>query len=149
MPRSTTPDSSTNGYRYILGAGFEKVLDAPVLTLGKSVWTRRTIATELGLATPMAARKFGALCHDLGIKTPADLYKKSPIDLADYRGCGVTTLYVAIRILEHAGLDVNAWYEGNQPENHVTFYTLKHRAANPERAAAARTATKAKATKRT
>lgn len=149
MPRSTTPDSSTNGYRYILGAGFEKVLDAPVLTLGKSVWTRRTIATELGLATPMAARKFGALCHDLGIKTPADLYKKSPIDLADYRGCGVTTLYVAIRILEDAGLDVNEWYDGGKDENHVTFSTVKHRLASAERKRASVTAAKAKATKRT
>lgn len=124
-----------NGYDALLGRTFMRHLDAPVLTLGKLVITRRTMATELGLATPVAIVRFGAMCADLGIKSVADLAKRSPVDLADYPGCGVTTCYVAIRVLQHAGIDVRQWYA-----EHVTYHTLQRRAASAaaERASARR-----------
>ena len=141
--RRRSPRGSDDGFGYILGATFLQHLDAPLLTLGTLIITRRSMARDLGLATPIAIRRFATLCADLKIRTVADLYQRAPVDLADYKGCGVTTLYVAIRVLQHAGYDVDAWYTRDDADDAraaVTFATLKHRVASPERRAASRTA---------
>ena len=145
MPTPKRPDPHANGIDYILGTTFVQYLDAPLVTLGKLVITRRSMATDLGLATPGAIRRFATLCADLKISSTADLHRRSPMDLADYPGCGVTTLYVAIRVLQHTGYDIAAWYARATPDHApVTFSSLKHRVASAERRAASRTARRAR-----
>ena len=100
----------------------------PLLVIGKDRWSFQQVATDLGVIQPKACRILSRIAKDLKVGNTKDLYKEtSPYSLAGTHGCGVTTLYVLLRVFTAIGLDIDKWYINGQKEAVVTFESLKHR----------------------
>lgn len=121
----------------MLGATFVAHLtDAaryPLLVLGKDRWSFAEVA-DLGIIQPKACRILSRIAADLDVTSATDLYRKtSPYYLAGVAGCGVTTLYVLLRVFVSKDLSVEAWYAKGQAEAVRRFQTLKRREQLAER----------------
>jgi hypothetical protein len=100
----------------------------PLLVIGKDRWSFQQVASDLGVIQPKACRILSRIASDLKATSTKDLYKQtSPYSLAGTHGCGVTTLYVLLRVFGAVGLDVDGWYAKGQSEAIVTFDSLKQR----------------------
>ena len=105
----------------------------PLLVIGKDRWSFQEVASDLRVIQPKACRILSRIAHELKVKDTKDFYKQtSPYSLAGTHGCGVTTLYVALRAFSVVGLDTDAWYARGQKEAIVTFTSLKHRELQAE-----------------
>lgn len=116
-----------NVYQQYLGATFvERYNGAAALTIGDRTYTRYEVAHEIDC--PVTQKTMTILSNalrDLGVKTTTQALTINPIDLADMRGVGVTTLYLYLCWQRHAGVNASAaatWYGES-----VTFGTLKRR----------------------
>lgn len=99
----------------------------PLLVIGKDRWSYAEVA-HLGVIQPRACRILSRIAGELKAKDTRDLYKlTSPYTLAGLEGCGVTTLYVALRAFAAKGLNVRAWYVRGERAAVRSFLTLKHR----------------------
>jgi hypothetical protein len=111
----------------ILGKTFvHRLIDQPVLQIGKDAWSRRDVAL-LGVTHTLACANLTKVAKDLGVTSTKDLYQStSPYTFADYP-VGVTTLYVMFAIFRDKELDVDTWYAKGLKGALATFVTLKHR----------------------
>jgi hypothetical protein len=105
----------------------------PLLVIGKDRWSFQEVAADLRVIQPKACRILSRIAADLKVRDTKDLYKQtSPYTLAGTHGCGVTTVYVALRVFDVAGLDTDAWYARGQEQAIVTFTSLKVREQKAE-----------------
>lgn len=112
---------------HIFGASFvQRLLDEPVLKLGEHRYSRHDLVNVLGTGNFTAAARLGRVLKRLGITSPAQLNKLPPADLAAVVGIGVTSLYVAMCLLDAEGYSIDRWYGWNEDDG-VTFTTLKQR----------------------
>jgi hypothetical protein len=117
-------------YSAILGSQFIRELMDPenaALRIGKDIWTKHEVATDLGIVQTKACGILSNICKKLEVKNTADLFKStSPYTFAGYPA-GVTTLYVMFAAFAAKGLDPNEWYNRGQDAALVSFLGLKHR----------------------
>lgn len=106
----------------------------PLLVIGKDRWSFAEVA-KLGVIQPRACRILSKIAHKMKVKDTKDFYKQtSPYMLAGMGGCGVTTLFVALRVFADADLDTDEWYQGGDEKKAiVTFHALKERELRAER----------------
>jgi hypothetical protein len=105
----------------------------PLLVIGKDRWSFAEVAA-LGIIHPRACRIVSKLAATLKVRDAKDLYKQtSPYMLAGEVGCGVTSLFVLLRVFDALGLNANAWYVRGEKAAVRTFETLKHREQLAER----------------
>ena len=96
------------------------------LTIGATTYTRQEMIDTLGCGNFAAASHLTAVLKRLGVTTIAALYKLDPGSLARQRLVGITTLYVAMCVLDSEGYDIAKWWGWHQ-EKVVKFSTYKHR----------------------
>jgi len=123
----------------IVGLSFvQRLTDADryaLLVIGRDRWSYADVAA-LGIIQPRACRILSRIAADLKATNTRDLYTQtSPYILAGLEGCGVTTLYVALKVFAAKGLNPDAWYVRGEKAAVRSFLTLKDR----EQAAKART----------
>ena len=98
-----------------------------LLVIGRDRWSFAEVAT-LGVIQPRACRILSRIAAELNAKDTRDLYKQtSPYTLAGVEGCGVTTVFVALRVFAAKGLDPDAWYIRGEKNAVRSFLTLKDR----------------------
>jgi hypothetical protein len=136
----------------VFGKGFLEDLNEAVLTVGKDQYSKRTLASEVGVTNLVAARKLSAFCNALRIKSVKQLYEETtPYTFAGAEGVGLTTMYVAWMLFQHNELDPAQWYTKGQDGAVVTFLAYKHREQQAlkktERAAQKRHRTRARIVK--
>lgn len=93
-----------------LGKGFADRLDEVIISAGEIVYTRREMIDFIGNANFNAAARLNKLLKRLKIKTLGQLAKISPYDLYKVKGCGDTTVYVAMCILDTHKYNVMDWW---------------------------------------
>jgi hypothetical protein len=112
----------------VFGKGFVEDLEQPVLIVGKDHYSKRALASEIGVTNLVAARKLSAFCHALNIKSIQDLYNSTtPYTFAGAEGVGLTTMYVAWMVFAHHELNPEQWYTKGQDGAVVSFLGYKHR----------------------
>ena len=122
-----------NYYAPYLGSTFLTAFTkVPLLTVGKDKYSYQEVC-DLGVIQPRACRILSRIAKELDVKSVRGLYEKtSPYTLAGTHGCGVTTLFVALRLFEAEGLSVPKWYADGKKDPVVTFTSLKHREQQAE-----------------
>jgi hypothetical protein len=88
---------------------------------GELRFTRKEAIEELKCANWIALAKLAKMLRRLKIKTARQLFLADPKDLIDTKGIGVTTLYVAMCVLDHHGYRVAEWWgwEKERPRKRV------------------------------
>ncbi len=112
---------------HVFGSSFVNRLAEPFLTIGRHSYSRRDLVEDLGTGNFTAAARLGRVLKRLRVTSPAKLHELTPESLAAVVGVGVTTLYVAMCVLEAEGYSVTSWY-GWRERGGVTFGTHKRRA---------------------
>lgn len=114
---------------------FSRLTDAkrfPLLVIGADRWSHQDVA-DIGIIQPKACSILSRIARDLKVKSLKDLYKHtSPYQLAGTHGCGVTTLYVLLRLFTVSGLSIDEWYSLGENKAIVTFNALKDREQKAE-----------------
>lgn len=94
-----------------LGKGFADKIDEVIINYGDLIYTRREMIDFIGNANFNAAMRLNKLLKKLKIKTLGQLAKISPYDLYKVKGCGDTTVYVAMCILDTHKYNVMEWWQ--------------------------------------
>jgi len=123
-------------YAPILGSNFVAHLTDkkryPLLVIGTNSYSYQDVC-DLGVIQPRACRILSGIAKELGVKSVRELYRETtPYSLAGTHGCGVTTLYVLLRVFGAVGLDVDKWYVRGEQGAVRTFLTLKDRELKAE-----------------
>jgi hypothetical protein len=115
--------------REAFGSTFLRDLDQPVLVIGSDRWSWQQLASDLGLANSVAARKVSRYCAEHKIRNTKQLYERtSPHSLASEFGLGVRTLWVIWQAFRAKGLDPETWYQRGADDGlTVTYVSYKHR----------------------
>lgn len=93
-----------------LGHTFARMLETPALVIGKTVYTRRELVSEIGVANLVAATRLSQTLKQLGIRTVEQLAKLDPISLYKVHGTGHTQVYVAMCLLARHGINPVEWW---------------------------------------
>ena len=96
-------------------------------------FSRQTLVEDLKIATPLAAARLAVTLKKMQIRTPHQLFKMPPLDLASKRGVGMAQLYVAMVLLDDAGYSVADWW-GWDTASPRTFGTYRRRAIHRRKA---------------
>lgn len=124
-------------YASILGttfvAHFTNADKYPLLVVGSDHYSYKEVC-DLGVIQPRACRILSRIAADLGARNVKHFFTlTSPYLLAGTHGCGVTTVFVALRVFESIGLPIDEWYAKGQKDALVTFQRLKQRELDAER----------------
>ena len=109
-----------------LDAGFAVNLVVKCIDLPNGPWSRLSLVEDLGIGNFTAAMRLSRTLKKLNIRTASQLFRTDPCSLARIRGVGMAQLFVAMAILDHAGISVAEWWgwDGDRPVR--TFTTYKH-----------------------
>lgn len=116
----------------VLGKTFADSLDEIVIKSGFLVFTKRQLIEDLGCGNFAAAKRLNKVLHKLKIGTAKELRYTDPFSLLRTTGVGLTTMYVAMCILDFAGVDVQKWWGWKQEKSGgvvLKFSSYKHKAA--------------------
>lgn len=116
----------------VLGKTFADSLDETVVNSGYLVFTKREMIENLGCANFAAASRLDSVLKKLKIKTAKQLQQTDPFSLLRTTGVGLTTMYVAMCILDYAGVDVEKWWGWKQEKQQgviLKFSSYKHKAS--------------------
>lgn len=117
-----------DAYRPMLGKTFVDGFRRPVLVIGEGraarTWTRQQLVTELASGNFAAARILTEKLKGIGVTSVREFLNLGAIALADVKGVGEATIFVALRAVRALGEDEHKWFG----KDTVTFNTLKDRA---------------------
>lgn len=119
---------------HTLGRPFIQRMDEVVFNLGATRITRQQLAD---IANPFPSvrcvRRLEEICKQRGLTNLNALYEFGPTALATVEGAGETTLWVAMCLLDHAGLSVVGWFDWRRQDETVTWRTYQVRAIREEK----------------
>lgn len=111
-----------------VGKGFADSFEELAININDTItFTRREMIEELGCANFNAATRLQKALKKLDIVSPARLFRTDPFSILRIKGIGVTSMYVAMCILDFNDYSVAEWW-GWKGTNHTKFSSFKHRA---------------------
>jgi hypothetical protein len=119
----------------IVGVTFVKREKVPLVQIGNVTFDRRQLG-QMGLVHPMAARKLNQVLQELRIRTFDALAKELP-QLLHYKGCGVTTYFACLMILQSQGFNPQKPHGAD----HVSTQDASHQGPRDRRRASSRGST--------
>jgi len=111
-----------------LGKTFVAGLHDVKLVIGKTEFTHQQMIDLLGCGNFAAAARLTKVLKRLGVTTIPMLRKLDPASLFREKNVGMTTVYVAMCVLDAHQYDVEEWWGWKQQkDNVVKFSTYKHK----------------------